>query len=56
VRRLQSLSESTNTTRGDSRYDTAFPKLQGYGSFERTSGGSENMPRAHKHETGQQGR
>lgn len=48
---LQSLSESTNTTRGgDSIYDVAFPKLQSYGSADMGSGGYENVPRAHKRE------
>ncbi|KAF1932083.1 uncharacterized protein M421DRAFT_54615 [Didymella exigua CBS 183.55] len=50
-KRLQSLSESTNTTRGgDSIYDVAFPKLQSYGSADIGRGGSENVPRAHKRE------
>lgn len=50
-KRLQSLSESTNTTRGgDSIYDVAFPKLQPYGSTDLGSRGSENMPKAHKRE------
>lgn len=48
-RRLQSLSESTNTTRGgDSIYDVAFPKLQPYGSGDMGSGGSENVSRMHQ--------
>ena len=50
LRRYQSLSESTNTTRGDSRYETVFPKLQNYGSTDVGSGGSENMPCTHKYE------
>ncbi|KAF2627933.1 hypothetical protein BU25DRAFT_340957 [Macroventuria anomochaeta] len=50
MRRYQSLSESTNTTRGDSRHDAAFAKLQTYGSGDMGSGGSENMPRTHKRE------
>ncbi|KAJ4382653.1 hypothetical protein N0V86_001875 [Didymella sp. IMI 355093] len=50
-KRLQSLSESTNSTRGgDSIYDVAFPKLPSYGSVDRGSGGSENVPHVHKRE------
>jgi hypothetical protein len=51
LKHLQSLSESTNSTRGgDSIYDVAFPKLQSYGSVDRGSGGSENVPHVHKRE------
>jgi hypothetical protein len=50
-KRLQSLSESTNTTRGgDNICDVAFPKLQPYGSTDLASGGSENVPHVHKRE------
>lgn len=48
-KRLQSLSDSTNTTRGGVNiYDAAFPKLQSYGSVELGSGGSENKSHTHK--------
>ncbi|KAJ4402941.1 hypothetical protein N0V91_006852 [Didymella pomorum] len=49
-KRLQSLSESTNTTRGDNIYDVAFPKLQPYGSTDLASVGSENVSHTHKRE------
>lgn len=49
--RVQSLSESTNTTHGGDRiYNLAFPKLQPNGSTDLGSRGSENMPEAHKRE------
>ncbi|XPS70743.1 hypothetical protein M3J09_002945 [Ascochyta lentis] len=78
-RRLQSLSDSTNTTRASiedvrkhssmnsklaglsvhgkeedvSKYSTNFPTLRSPGPGNRGSGGSENMPRAHKRENSQ---
>jgi|SRR5690242_16560589 len=44
MRRFHSLSDTTNATHSDIRYDAMFPKLQNYGSVN-TGGGSENIPR-----------
>lgn len=41
MRRFHSLSDSTNATRDDSRYDVAFPKLRKYSSAN-TGTGTEN--------------
>ncbi|KAF3046430.1 hypothetical protein E8E12_008704 [Didymella heteroderae] len=49
-KRVQSLSESTNATRGDSIYEIVFPKLQPFGSTDLGSDGSENTPHTHKRE------
>lgn len=43
MRRFHSLSDFTNATHSDIRYDAMFPKLQSYGSVN-TGGGSENIP------------
>lgn len=51
MKRLQSLSESTNTTRGGgSIYEVALPRLHTHCPADVTNVGSENLPHAHSRE------